>query len=291
MIQVLINICVQSALIYIISLSFSLIYSSTKEFQISFAGIISISGYFFLLFYQLTASSFVLSVLLSIFLCVFLGLFFEYTLYRNLRKLNISRLNIFLSSIGLYIVIQNLISLLFGDSTRAINPFQVVKGFNILGGFITGVQLIILLSAILVSLVYLVGLNFSNIGVKIKAIDNNYFLAKIYGIPINRIVTVIVIFSSITFGMVGILSGFDTNINPSFGFNLLFSGLVAMILAGVGGQKRLFFSSLVISGAQNFTGFLINSLWMEAIAYVMLILVLILNPYGFSGDFIRKNQV
>lgn len=89
----------------------------------------------------------------------------------------------------------------------------------------------------------------------------------------------------------GILVAFDTDMTPTMGFNLLLYGIVAMIIGGVGSTWGLVGGAFLLATAQHLSAYPINSKWMDAIAYIILILFLIWKPLGFSGKRLKKIKI
>ena len=78
---------------------------------------------------------------------------------------------------------------------------------------------------------------------------------------------------------------------PTFGFNLLLYGVVAMIIGGVGSTRGLIAGSLLVATAQHLAAYYIDTKWMNAVTYIILILFLIWKPLGFSGNRLKKVEV
>jgi len=89
----------------------------------------------------------------------------------------------------------------------------------------------------------------------------------------------------------GILVAFDTDLTPTMGFNLLLYGVVAMIIGGVGSIWGLVGGAFLLATAQHLGAYYIDSKWMDAIAYAILILFLIWKPLGFSGKRLKKVEL
>lgn len=290
MLQLLINIVFSGLIYLLIALSFAFIYSTIKFFNISHAAIISLGAYFCFLFYQLMALPILLSIILSLFFCVLTGIGLEKIVFRNLRKVKSSSMTMLISSIGIYVIFQNIISLLWGDDTKSIR-FGVAKiGHNILGAYITDIQIIIILVCLLLFAATII-FQRTKLGGQMKAVSENETLTKVFGIESDRIILYSYIIGSALAALTGILVAFDTGITPNMGFNLLLYGIVAMIIGGVGSTWGLLFGSLLLATAQHLGAYYIDSKWMDAIAYLVLILFLIWKPLGFSGKRLKKVEI
>jgi len=65
------------------------------------------------------------------------------------------------------------------------------------------------------------------------------------------------------------------------GFNWLLYGVVAMIIGGVGSNWGLAGGALLLATAQHLAAYYIGSQWMDAVAYIILILFLIAKSIAF----------
>lgn len=289
--QIVLNIVLSVSVYLLISTSFSLIYFSTKFFHMAHAVVITASAYFVYLFAYTFLISFPFAIATGIAAATFIGILCELVCYRPMRKRSLPPLAYMITSIGLYVVLQNAISLYFGDDTKVINTAEITVGHQIFGAYITTVQII----TICVSLALFIGVNlflhFTATGKSIRAVSSNPELCNIYGISSNKIILIAFALGSALAAVAGILSAMDTNMTPTFGFNLLMYGIVAMIIGGVGSTRGLLAGSLLVATAQHLAAFYLDTKWMDAVTYIILILFLIWKPLGFSGKRLKKVEV
>ncbi len=224
-------------------------------------------------------------------MAVCVGLLCEILFYRSMRKRNAPALAYLIASIGLYTVLQNGISLFFGDDTKIIRTGEVTIGNEIFGAYITNIQIITIVVSALLFIAVNLFLQFTSIGKSIRAVSSNPQLCNIYGINSNKIILMAFGIGSALAAIAGILSAMDTNMTPTFGFNLLLYGVVVMIIGGVGSTRGLVAGALLVATAQHLAAYYIDTKWMDAVTYIILILFLIWKPLGFSGVRLRKVEI
>lgn len=289
--QIILNIAISLSVYLLIANSYSIIFYPTKFFHIAHAVVIIIAAYFVFLFAYEYSFFFPFAIIAGIAGATLIGMFCELLVYRQMRKNNLSPLAYMIASIGLYVILQNTISLYFGDDTKVINTAEITVGHQIFGAYINTVQII----TICVSLILFIGVNlflhFTAIGKSIRAVSSNPELCNIYGISSNKIILIAFALGSALAAIAGILSAMDTNMTPTFGFNLLLYGVVAMIIGGVGSTRGLLAGSLLVGTAQHLAAFYLDTKWMDAVTYIILILFLIWKPLGFSGKRLEKVEV
>lgn len=289
--QIFVNIIFSASVYILISISFSIIYTSVKFFHIAHSAIISIGAYFTYLFFHQLNFSIWIAIPISVILSILVGISIDLFIYRPLRKKNTSPLLMLITSLGLYIVLQNCISIIWGDDTKSIMITDIKVGHKLFGAFITSIQIstiIICLSSFFIMLIFL---KYNKIGRNIRAITSNTELANILGINTNKTILWSFGIGSCLASIAGILIGVDTILTPTMGFNLMLYGVVAMIIGGVGSTWGLIGGGFLLAIAQHLTAFYIDSKWMEAITYTILILFLIWKPLGFSGKRLKKIEI
>lgn len=211
--------------------------------------------------------------------------------YNPLRNRNSKSLVFLVSSLGIFVVIQNIISLIWGDNLKSINVGESVIGNNIMGAYITNNQLVIVFIGIILYTTLVIWLEKSKIGKQIRSVSSNKELAVTFGINSDRIILLSVVIGSLIASITGLLVGFEQGIKPNMGFNLLLFGAVAMIIGGAGSIYGLIGGALILASAQHLGAFYIGSKWMDAIAYLILIVFLIWKPLGFSGRQLKKTEI
>lgn len=291
MLQIAFNILLTFSIYLLIGNSFLLIYFTTKFFHLAHAAIITSGAYFVFLFAAKLSIPFPVSIVLAIISATLLGILCELLVYRHMRKKNIPALAYLIASLGLYVVLQNCISLYFGDDTKIINTSEVTVGNQIFGAYITTNQIITIFVSLALFVAVNLYLHFTIVGKSLRAVASNPELCNIYGINSNKVILIAFSIGSALAATAGILSAMDTNMTPTFGFNLLLYGIVAMIIGGVGSIRGIIAGALFVSTAQHLAAYYIDTKWIDAITYIILILFLIWKPLGFSGKRLKKVEI
>jgi len=289
--QILINILTCFSLYLAIALSYSIIYYITKIFHLAHAAIITFGAYFLFYFNQTLGFPLIVAAIIAIILSAIIGMACDFFIYRQMRKRETPLLIFLIASLGLYIVLQNVISIVFGDDNKILNTSVVSVGNEFLGAYITDTQIAILLISTSIFILVSLFLKFTSLGRSIRAVSSNSELSNIYGIPANRIILIVFGISSAIAAIVGILSAMETNMNPTFGFNLLLYGIVAMIIGGVGSNWGLIGGALLLAFSQHIVTYYIGSQWTNTVTFIILIVFLLLKPLGFSGKRLKKIEI
>jgi branched-chain amino acid transport system permease protein len=271
-----------------VALAFSISYSTVKFFNLSFAVDIVYSAYLFKTFFHHFQFNPIFAAFFAITFCVVFQLILFKYLYSRINGNNgFFRL---VASIGVLVIMQNILSIAYGDSSL-VNSISQNEKFGFGNIVITSNQALLLLSASLLFLVNYFVFRFSHVGKLIKAVSSNKNLSIIYGIDSGKTELLSCIFSSIIFSFAGILYSFYTVLNPMYGFDFLLYGIIAMIIGGTGSTWGLVGGALILSTSQHIGAYYIDSKWMDAIAYLILIMFLIWKPLGISGRQLKKVEI
>jgi branched-chain amino acid transport system permease protein len=282
-VQLILNGMVSGLSYALVALGFSLIFATTRFFHFSHGAAYATGAYVGYAVIVLSGFNPWLGFLLGIVAAGVLGALMELSVYRPLRRSRASSLVMLISSIGMYVVFQNLISLIFGDSTKVLRRGATQAGLHFLGARITPIQLaIVTMSPMLCAAVWMV-LKFSRFGKLQRAVANDRELATVVGINTERTILLTFMLGSMLAGIAGILIGYDSDLTPSMGFRALLMAVVASIIGGVGSIPGAVVSGLLLGIVQNCAAWTLPTQWQDSIVFLILIIFLIFRPQGLLG--------
>ena len=212
----------------------------------------------------------------------------DIAVYRPLRRRKATSLVLLIASLGMFIVLQNVVSAIFGDDTKTIRTWPVREGLPILGARITPVQILIIVSAIVLFIATILILKHTKAGIAMRALACNPELARIVGMNTDRVILYTFIVGSALVGAAGVLISLDVDMTPTMGMSALLMGVVVAIVGGIGSLPGAAVGALLIALAQNFGVWYIPSQWQDAIAFAIMLLFLIFRPSGVFGRKLAK---
>lgn len=279
--QLLLNSLVAAAIYALVALGFNLIYGATKFFNLAHGTVAVVGGYAVLFFGKQLGLPLFVSIPFGIAAAATVGLIFEKTIFLPLRRRRASSMVLLVAALGAFTALQALIAMLFTSEFQTLSELgPEMQSYTIGNGIITGVQAIIIVSALVSALALALLLKFTRLGKAIKAVSDDEEVAKIVGINTNRIIAIVFVIGSAIAGLAGIAIGFDTGLQPTLGLGLLLKGVIAAIIGGIGSLWGGILGALLLGLAENFGIWKIASEWKDAIAFVLLILFLIFRPQG-----------
>ena len=254
------------------------------------AGIVSPEGIYSI---NADASSFKVAagvcvvMLLAMAACALLGIIIEKLAYRPLR--NRPKLTVLITAIGVSLLLEYGGQYLFGADPKSFPDLITDSALEHTGAFtITRSQVI----AITVTVVLLVGLSFivkrTRLGLAMRALSNNPTAATLMGVNLDTVISFTFGLGSALAGAAGILWAISNpSIDPLMGVLPGVKAFVAAVLGGIGNIPGAAIGGLVIGIVETFVAGSSFSNYRDAIAFVVLIVILLFRPAGLLG----KSQV
>lgn len=278
--QLILNSIVAGSLYAMIALGFNLIFGVVKFFDLSYGSIAVVGAYATFYFGKILGLNIFLSVVLGILFAGIVGLLINRFVYQNLRKKKSSNMVLLIASLGVFTVLQSVVAILFSSQFKTLSIGISSNIYNFFGGVITQVQLIILLAGIFVTFGLVWMLNKTKFGKAVKAIGDDEEVSKMVGINTNKIIAWVFFVGSLIAGFAGILTGFDTGIEPTMGLRLILKGVIASIIGGIGNVYGGVLGAFFLGFVENFGIWKLSGEWKDAIAFGVLILFLLFRPKG-----------
>ncbi|CAM3593505.1 branched-chain amino acid ABC transporter permease [Brevibacillus invocatus] len=213
-----------------------------------------------------------------------LGLILEFTAMRPLRKKNVPHLASLISTIGFATLLEEGMHKLFGADSRAFPDTVGSTSFQLGAVQIRAVDLIILGISIILMVVLHFWINKTKVGKAIRATAENTETASVLGINTNMVIVTTVVLASSLGGIAGMLIGMTYSaLIPTMGMTLGFKGLAVLILGGVGSIPGAMICGLILGVIEVFTVAYGASSYRDAVAFGLIILILLIRPQGLFG--------
>jgi len=282
--QLILNSIIAGAIYTLVALGFNFIYGATKFFNLAHGIMAAIGGYAVFYFAKILGLDIYVAIILGVALAGLVGFGLDKFIYLPLRRRKASNMVLLVASLGAITALQAVIAILFSSRFKTLSQnVGTQKFFTILGGVITQTQLVILLSAALVTAGLVALLYKTQFGMAVRAISDDEEVARIIGINTNKIIGYVFFIGSAVAGLAGILVGFDVGIDPNMGLGLLFKGVIASIVGGVGNIYGGVLGAFLLGFLENFGIWKISGEWKDTIAFALLITFLIFRPRGIMN--------
>ena len=214
--------------------------------------------------------------------CALLGVTIERLAYRPLR--NRSKLTVLITAIGVSLLLENLGQFIFGAAPKAFPTLFPVHTFNVAGLVIGSNQIVVLVVALalLGALQYIVLR--TKVGTAMRAVSFNPQAASLVGINNDRIISFTFALGSALAAAGGILYSLNYQaIDPLMGVLPGLKAFVAAVLGGIGNIPGAALGGLLIGVIETFVNGSRFSTFTDAIAFAILISILLFRPAGLLG--------
>jgi len=275
----------------LIALGYTMVYGIVRLINFAHGDILMVGAfgaYFVLVRFGLSPVSFVAAFVFSMVLSATFGIVIERLAYKPLR--NAPRINALITAIGVSLILENGFRVLpfVGPNPR---QFPTIKTVNlkIFDISVSNVQLIV----VIVSIVLMLALNYivmyTRTGKAMRAVSFDRKAASLMGIPTDLIISFTFGIGSVLAAAAGIL--FATaypQVEPYMGIMPGLKAFIAAVLGGIGSIPGAMIGGYILGIAETMTKGFISSQLADAIAFGILIVILLAKPTGIMGKNVRE---
>jgi branched-chain amino acid transport system permease protein len=291
--QQLINGLALGAVYALIALGYTMVYGILQLINFAHGEVYMLGAYLAIIvlgvltYMGLTAYSLPLSllatVLVTMIFCAAYGAVIERVAYRPIR--NASKLAPLISAVGMSIILQNFVMLSQGKEYKNLPPMLPPNGFTLLGANVSPVQIIILTATVLI----MIGLQFfvakTRLGKAMRATSQDRVMAELVGININQVISITFMIGSALAAVAGVMVTLYYGVVHFFmGYLAGIKAFTAAVLGGIGSIPGAMLGGFMLGLIENFGASYISSVYKDAFAFLVLIVVLIIRPAGLLGQ-------
>lgn len=286
-IQQLVNGISLGSIYALIALGYTMVYGIIKLINFAHGDVFMVGA--FVGFYAIKGFGlgFFPALVLSMIVCALFGVIIERIAYKRLR--NATRIAALITAIGVSLLIEYGVIYVRGAQPEAYPNVFPSQNFEIFGVSISSQSIFILA----VSLTLMVILQFivhrTKIGKAMRAVSHDAEAARLMGINVDNTISATFAIGSALAGAAGVIFGiYYTKIEPLMGVIPGLKAFVAAVLGGIGIIPGAMVGGLVLGVVETVVSAAGYSLWRDAAAFVILILILIFKPSGLFGKNIRE---
>ena len=281
----------------LIAVGYTMVYGIIQLINFAHGEIFMFGAYLALMLVTVFNIPFWIALPASMLLCAMLGMLIDLVAYRPLR--DAPRLSALITAIGISLVLQNLARMIWSARPRLF-PTETLPAFLVSevnmqtgeimnaiplpgGGILPYRDVFILLLAV----VLMVALNrliyLTKIGKAMRACAQDRVASNLMGIKTNQIIAITFAIGSALGAVAGIMVGLSENITPTMGYYKGVAAFAAAVLGGIGNITGAMLGGIIIGLAEVFGAGYISSGYRLAIAYVIMIAVIVIRPSGLFG--------
>ena len=287
--QQLINGISLGSIYALIALGYTMVYGIIKLINFAHGDIYMVGAY--VGFFAITKlnMSFIPALLASMIFCAVLGIIIERLAYKPLR--NATRIAALITAIGVSLFLEYGGILIVSPQPRAFpEVFQTTK-LTFFDGtvYMTNKQIIIFIVAVILMILLQFIVHRTKIGLAMRAVSFDQDAALLMGIDVNTTISATFAIGSALAGAAGVLVGiYYTSISPLMGIVPGLKAFVAAVLGGIGSIPGAAVGGLLMGVIEAMVSGYWSSTLRDAVAFGILILILIIKPSGIFGTNTRE---
>lgn len=270
----------------LIAIGYTMVYGILRLINFAHGDIFMMAAYFMVFSMVNFSLPWYVSTAIVIVATVLLGVIIEKAAYKPLR--DAPRMSIMISAIGVSFLLENLATYLFTGVPKGFPDIPILtKAISFGDVSLSVVTLVTPIITIILLYIVLFITNKTKIGMAMRASSKDFETARLMGININRVISTTFIIGSGLAAIGAILWGSKyPSVIPLMGVMPGLKCFIAAVLGGIGNTTGAVLGGFILGMAEIMLVTFLPSLtgYRDAIAFIILIVVLLVKPTGLLGE-------
>lgn len=274
----------------LIALGYTMVYGIINLINFAHGDVYMVGAY---VGFYVTASmglGFIPSLIISMVVCALLGIIIEKIAYKPIR--NSSRIAALTTAIAVSLLLEYVMMLFVGPETRSFRDDLLPKHrITLFDGnvIIDSKNIYILLITIILMILLQFIVHKTKVGKAMRAVSQDKDAAELMGINSNRTICFTFAIGSALAGAAGVLVGvYYNSIYPLMGMAPGLKAFIAAVIGGIGIIPGALIGGYFLGITETFVSFAGGSTYKDAVAFLILILILIIKPSGLLGKNVKE---
>jgi len=283
-IQTLVFGLVTGCYLLVATIGFALVSRSEKFLNIAHAELISTAA--FITWFLSTRQGFplLLAAVLAILGAAVLGVLIGRVVYWPIR--GSGAVVLLITSVGVVYVLHGALETVIAPGVYTLNTAG--EGVIDIGGIRIGAYDLVIVAAAAASVLAVHALlTRTAMGLRLRARASDESLAAARGVDVSQVSTQVWVIAGALAGVAGVLLGLRGALTTDIAFDQILLILSVSILAGLGSLYGVVAAALTLGVAMEMSTLIIPAGYRTAIAFALVIVVLVLRPEGISGESVR----
>lgn len=275
----------------VMSVGMAVIYGVMKIVNLAHAGFMMLGAYLALVFFQTLHIDPILAALLVFPATFVAGKLTYWLLVRRLPHSDQPTLASLLLMFGLWLVLQNIGYLIWGNTDRSIFTPATLSVVRIGPIAVSKARLIVFGAAVASMIVLQLIVNHTWFGRSLRALIQNRYAGQIVGVNAGKTASTTFALGIGFAGFAGALLASLYSFNPDFGRPFLLRAFVIIVLGGLESILGVALGALVLALVETFSILFVPAGYQLAISYSLLVVALIVLPGGIAGVLARVRRL
>jgi branched-chain amino acid transport system permease protein len=278
-----INGIVVGGLYVLVALGLTLIYGVLVQINFAHADIVTLGAFAAYFVFQMLSGNYFIGIAVALIVGGVLGWLINAAIFAPLRQRG-SELLPLIATIGISIMLQNAMLLLFGPIPYAFNTPYSSKVIRIGSLFFTLQNLLIILVSITTIALLYAFMKFTFLGKALRAVSQDRETAALMGINPNFLIMLTFIIASALAGMSGALLGPVLVLTPFAGTSVIVKAFAIVIIGGFGNVEGTIIAGLIVGLIESYTTQFLDPGLIDIAVFALLLIMLAVRPTGLIAE-------
>jgi branched-chain amino acid transport system permease protein len=281
-IQLLINGLALGAIYAMIGLGIALIYRAVQAVNFAQGEFVVLGGFLGITLLTKLNLPIALALVGGVVMTALLGYLFQRLVYLPLSRSSV--ITVVVATMGVSIFLRDTVRLIWGATPQSFPELLGQRVISIYDLYIVPQNLVVIVVALSLFVLQYFLFEHTFLGKQLQAVAYDKGTAALMGIRVNRLIAFTFIYSSALAALAGILIAPITYIWSTMGSSLVQKAFVSTIVGGFGSVQGAILGGLFVGMVEALAAGFISSVYRDAFAFAVLIIVLIVRPTGFFGE-------
>jgi branched-chain amino acid transport system permease protein len=273
------------------ALGWGLIYGTTLHFHVAHGAVFTLAAYYAWVGQQVLGLPLVVAIVLAIVAAALSGLLIDLLLYQPLERRGAVRTSLFIASLGLLILVENVVAMIFTPDPRRLDVGVLGKALQLGPVFVTWLHVVTVLVAILGYGALVAFLRYTRAGQAIRAVGSSPEMARTVGIDLGRVQLLTYALGSAIAAPAGIVIAMDVGAEPYRGTTFVLLASAGVIMGGIGSIAGAMLGGLALGLLENLGVWQIPSEWQSAISFGVFLVFIVVRPRGLFGRKVQSAEL
>jgi len=270
----------------LVALGFTLIYNSTQIINFAQGEFVMLGGLVAVSLYTVAGLPLIVALLLAIIIVTIIGILFERLAIRPLRSSSL--ITQIIVTVGAAILFKHVAMIIWDRDPLTLPTFTGDKPVEVAGAYIAPQMLWVMGVTTLIVILLQLFYKRSIVGKAMKACSINQSAAQLMGINASSIIMLSFAMSAAFGALAGVLITPIAMIGYSVGGFYGLKGFAGAVLGGLGNPIGAVVGGIMLGILESLSVSVINSGYKDAVAFLILLLVLFFKPSGILGGKIKE---
>jgi branched-chain amino acid transport system permease protein len=273
------------------AVGWGLIYGTTLHFHVAHGAVFTLAAYYAYVAQKMLGLPLAAAVLAAILAAALSGLAIDWLIYQPLERRGAVRTTVFIASLGVIIVIENVLAAIFGADPRTMDVGALQTSVRLGPVFLNYLHVLTVVVALGGYAALVLFLKYSRWGQALRAVSSSPQMARTVGIDLRRVHLLAYALGSAITAPAGILIAMDVGAEPYRGTRFVLLASAAVIMGGIGSIPGALLAGVFLGLLENLGIWQIPSEWQGAISFGVFLLFILAKPRGFFGRKVQSAEI